>query len=107
MTDNDSIRLLTPENDTCGRAFFSSREDLSKRVEKYATTASRRWTGNAIAPTRNPVKLEVSRRSFQNYRNNGILPYIQEGDEILYRASDIERALTGGYKETYRLKGNT
>lgn len=34
MNDNGNIRLLTPENDMRVRAFFSSLEDLSKRVEK-------------------------------------------------------------------------
>lgn len=53
MTDNDNIRLLTPENDTRVRAFFSSLEDLSKGWRKYVTATSRRWTGNAIIPTRN------------------------------------------------------
>ena len=34
MNDNGNIRLLTLENDMRVRAFFSSLEDLSKRVEK-------------------------------------------------------------------------
>lgn len=34
------------------RSFFSSLENLSKKVEKYETTASPRWTENAIIPTR-------------------------------------------------------
>ena len=38
--------------------------------------------------------LKVSRRTLQDYRNNG----------ILYRASDIEKALMKGYKEAYRYK---
>ena len=40
--------------------------------------------------------LKVSRRTLQDYRSNGILPYIQ------YRASDIERTLMDGYREAYR-----
>lgn len=48
--------------------------------------------------------LKVSRRTLQDYRNNGILPYTQVGGKILYRTSDIERTLTKGYKEAYRLK---
>lgn len=48
--------------------------------------------------------LKVSRRTLQDYRNNGILPYTQVGGKILYRTSDIERTLMKGYKETYRLK---
>ena len=91
MNDNGNIRLLTPENDMRVRAFFSSLEDLSKRVEKI-------HENNKLA-----VKLKVSRRSLQDYRNNGILPYIRVGGKILYRASDIERVLMDGYREAYRL----
>mgnify|MGYP000144505878 CR=1 FL=1 len=46
--------------------------------------------------------LKVSRRTLQDYRNNGILPYTQVGGKILYRTSDIERTLMKGYKEAYR-----
>ena len=48
--------------------------------------------------------LKVSRRTLQDYRNNGILPYTQVGGKILYRASDIEKTLMKGYKEAYRYK---
>ena len=47
--------------------------------------------------------LKVSRRTLQDYRNNGILLYTQVGGKILYRASDIEKTLMKGYKEAYRL----
>lgn len=76
MNDNGNIRLLTPENDMRVRAFFSSLEDLSKRVEKIhennkpALDGERYYTDKELA-----VKLKVSRRSLQDYRNNGILPY--------------------------------
>ena len=46
--------------------------------------------------------LKVSRRTLQDYRNNGILPYTQVGGKILYRSSDIERTLVEGYREAYR-----
>lgn len=106
MTDNDNIRLLTPENDMRVKSFFSSLENLSKRVEKIrndnkpSLDGERYYTDKELA-----VKLKVSRRSLQDYRNNGILPYIQIGGRILYRASDIERALMDGYREAYRLNG--
>ena len=38
-------------------------------------------------------RLKISRRTLQDYRNNGILPYRQLGGKILYRESDIERVL--------------
>lgn len=106
MTENDNIRLLTPENDIRVRSFFSSLEDLSKRVEKIrdnnkpSLDGERYYTDKELA-----VKLKVSRRSLQDYRNNGILPYTRIGGRILYRASDIGRTLMDGYREAYRLNG--
>ena len=49
--------------------------------------------------------LQVSRRTLQDYRNNGIIPYILLGGKILYRESDIEKILMANYREAYRMKG--
>lgn len=46
--------------------------------------------------------LKVSRRSLQDYRNEGRIPYIQLGGKILYRESDIEQILKNGYRKAYR-----
>ena len=106
MNDNDNIRLLTPENDMRVRSFFSSLESLSNRVEKIrndnkpSLDGERYYTDKELA-----VKLKVSRRSLQDYRNNGILPYTRIGGRILYRASDIERTLMDEYREAYRMNG--
>ena len=43
-------------------------------------------------------RLKISRRTLQDYRNNGILPYRQLGGKILYRESDIERVLQSCYR---------
>ena len=51
------------------------------------------------------AKLQLSRRTLQDYRNNGIIPYIQLGRKILYRESDIEKILMANYREAYRMKG--
>ena len=37
--------------------------------------------------------LKLSRRTLQEYRNNGLVPYYQIGGKILYRESDIEELL--------------
>lgn len=48
------------------------------------------------------VRLKVSRRTLQDYRNEGRIPYIQLGGKILYRESDIEKMLLDGYRSAYR-----
>lgn len=47
-------------------------------------------------------KLKVSRRTLQDYRNEGRIPYILLGGKVLYRESDIERMLRNAYREAYR-----
>lgn len=42
------------------------------------------------------ARLKVSRRTLQDYRNEGRISYIQLGGKILYRESDIERMLADG-----------
>ena len=47
--------------------------------------------------------LKVSRRTLQDYRNNGMIAYYQLGGKILYNESDIERMVMSGYRNAYRL----
>lgn len=48
--------------------------------------------------------LKVSRRTLQDYRNNGMVAYYQLGGKILYKESDIERMVMSGYRNAYRLE---
>lgn len=47
--------------------------------------------------------LKVSRRTLQDYRNNGMVSYYQLGGKILYKESDIEKMVMSGYRNAYRL----
>ena len=49
-----------------------------------------------------PSNEKVSRRTLQDYRNNGIIAYYQLGGKILYKESDIERMLAANYREAFR-----
>jgi len=41
--------------------------------------------------------LKISKRTLQNYRDNGILPYSQISNKIYYKSSDIEKHLETNY----------
>ena len=41
--------------------------------------------------------LKVSRRTLQEYRNDGVLPYILLGGKVLYRESDLQKVLESCY----------
>ena len=46
--------------------------------------------------------LKVSRRTLQEYRNEGLLPYILLGGKVLYRESDLEKILESCYHPAYK-----
>lgn len=46
--------------------------------------------------------LKVSRRTLQEYRNNGVLPYIPLGGKILYRERDLEDLLLRCYHPAWK-----
>lgn len=48
--------------------------------------------------------LKVSRRTLQGYRNNGMVSYYQLGGKILYKESDIEKLVMGGYRNACRME---
>ena len=41
--------------------------------------------------------LKVSRRTLQEYRNDGVLPYILLGGKVLCRESDLQKVLESCY----------
>jgi len=48
------------------------------------------------------AQLKLSRRTLQDYRNEGRISYYQLGGKILYRESDIEKMLQESYREAYK-----
>lgn len=45
--------------------------------------------------------LKISRRCLQDYRNNGILPFIQLPGKVLFRESDIKKVLEERFRPAY------
>lgn len=48
-------------------------------------------------------RLKISRRTLQEYRDNGTIPYFKLGGKVLYRESDLERVLQECYHPAYRV----
>ena len=46
--------------------------------------------------------LRVSKRTLQNYRDNGTLPFSKFGNKIYYKAADIEKHLNKHYVRGFR-----
>ena len=83
--------------------FMGSLDRLLNNVE-HLTANYRPTLGGERFFTAKEVsaRLKVRRRTLQDYRNKGRIPYLQLGGKILYRESDIEKMLVEGYRSVYR-----
>ncbi|MFV0268434.1 MAG: helix-turn-helix domain-containing protein [Draconibacterium sp.] len=98
-----SNQLITPENDERVKSFFLSLERLSRLMEHLFASRKPKLNGESFyTDDELSKKLKISRRSLQDYRNEGRIPYIKLGGKILYRASDIEKMLEDGYRQGFR-----
>ena len=94
--------LMTKDNEWILH-FMGSLDRLLDKYERltadYRPTlgGERFFTDKDVSP-----RLKVSRRTLQDYRNEGRIPYIQLGGKILYRESDIEKMLLDGYRSAYQ-----
>ena len=97
-----SNQLITSENERV-KSFFLSLDRLSASFEGLFSSRKPMLSGESFYTDEElSKKLKISRRSLQDYRNEGRIPYIKLGGKILYRASDIEKLLQDGYKESFR-----
>ncbi len=96
-------QLITQENDERIKSFFLSLERLSRIMEHLFSLRKPELNGeNFYTDEDLSQKLKISRRSLQDYRNQGRIPYIKLGGKILYRSSDIEKILNDGYRESFK-----
>ena len=98
-----SNELITRENNERVKGFFLSLDRLSAAIERLFTSKKPTLNGDSFYTDEElSVKLKLSRRSLQDYRNEGRIPYIKLGGKILYRSSDIEKLLEDGYRDKFR-----
>jgi excisionase family DNA binding protein len=48
------------------------------------------------------ARLRISRRTLQDYRNEGRISYYQFGGKTLYKESDLQQLLEDGYRKAFR-----
>lgn len=95
--------LITPENNERVKSFFLSLDRLSSLMERSFASRKPTLGGEGFYTDEElSKKLKISRRSLQDYRNEGRISYIKLGGKILYRASDIDKLLEEGYRESFR-----
>ena len=96
--------LITKNNEQVTH-FMKSLERMTEGIEQLAASCRPLLSGERYLTDKElSARLKVSRRTLQDYRTEGRLPYIQLGGKILYRESDIEKILEKGYREAFRLE---
>ena len=84
------------------RGLFSELDHIAKDASTVADENRPLLGGEHYLTDRElSERLKISRRTLQDYRNNGNLPYRQLGGKILYRESDIERVLQSCYRSKF------
>jgi excisionase family DNA binding protein len=84
-------------------SFFKSLDRMLDGIENMVKNHKPTLNGERYLTDREvSSRLKVSRRTLQDYRNEGRIPYYQLGGKVLYRESDIQRVLEEGYREVFR-----
>lgn len=97
-----SNELITENNERV-KSFFLSLDRLSSALERVFSSRKSTLSGESFYTDEElSKKLKISRRSLQDYRNEGRIPYVKLGGKILYRSSDIEKLLEEGYRDKFR-----
>jgi excisionase family DNA binding protein len=98
-----SNELITRENNERVKSFFSSLERIASIMERLFERKKPTLDGVSFyTDAELATKLKISRRSLQDYRNEGRIPYIKLGGKILYQSSDVEKLLEDGYRDSFR-----
>ncbi|MDR1202907.1 MAG: helix-turn-helix domain-containing protein [Tannerellaceae bacterium] len=98
-----SNQLITRENNERVKTFFVSLDRIASLMERLFVGKKPTLDGESFyTDEKLSKKLELSRRSLQDYRNEGRIPYIKLGGKILYRSSDVEKLLEEGYRDKFR-----
>lgn len=83
--------------------FSDSLDRLLDGIENFMANSRPTLGGERFLTDREvSARLKLSRRTLQDYRNNGTVAYYQLGGKILYKESDIERMLAANYREAFR-----
>ncbi len=83
--------------------FFRSLDRMMVGIENLVKTHRPMLNGERYLTDKEvSARLKVSRRSLQDYRNEGRIPYIKLGGKSLYKESDIQKLLDDGYREAYK-----
>jgi excisionase family DNA binding protein len=96
-----SNEIITKDN-TRIVAFFKSIERMLDGIDRLVANHKPHLNGERFLTDREvSERLKLSRRTLQDYRTEGKIPYIHLGSKILYRESDVQRLLETNYNRAF------
>ena len=99
MYDNELITMKTERI----VSFFKSLDRMLDGIEGMVRNSKPTLNGERYLTDKEvSARLKVSRRTLQDYRTEGRIPYCQLGGKVLYRESDIQRVLDSGYRDAFK-----
>lgn len=94
--------IMTRENERIKR-FFGSLDRMLDKIETALAGCKPTLNGERFLTDQEVSdRLKVSRRTLQDYRTTGKIPYIQLGGKVLYRESDIQKLLEENYRKAWQ-----
>lgn len=94
--------LLTKDSQSV-TALFASLDKIFGNLEHLSQNCRPMLDGERFLTDKElSERLRISRRTLQEYRNEGRIPYILLGGKVLYKESDIEKTLWAGYRNAKR-----
>lgn len=95
-------KVITQENPQL-TDLFQQMESLLSSIEELAQSYKPILGGERYMTDTELAKyLKLTKRTLQEYRNSGRIPFYQLGGKILYRESDIEKLLSDNRIEAFR-----
>lgn len=98
MEDN----LITKDNERV-KSFFKLLDRMLTGLEKMAGSYRPPLNGERFMTDKEVTRqLKVSRRTLQEWRYSGRIPYLQIGNKILFRESDIQAMLDKNFRKAFK-----
>ncbi|KAA6335392.1 hypothetical protein EZS27_016373 [termite gut metagenome] len=96
-----SNEIITKDDERI-KSFFRSLDRMFDKIDRLVANTPPTLNGERFLTDREVSgRLKVSKRTLQDYRTEGKIPYIHLGGKILYRESDVQKMLDKNYRSAF------
>lgn len=96
------MEVITKQNEKVNR-FFEALDRIIRQAKELTGNKRIPLNGEYLLTDKEvSEKLKISRRTLQDYRDQGKIAYIHLGGKILYKESDIQKMLEEHYYKVWK-----